>query len=97
MLQELGQSGTQIPLHHLHLITVHTGSTLVVITRCARDVGEDGIEDWASTYERWLETWLETWPSAMEEGGKDDSSILRLLAYMRESWATGRFWMSYAA
>ncbi|EWZ43567.1 uncharacterized protein FOBCDRAFT_198048 [Fusarium oxysporum Fo47] len=93
MLQELGQSGTQIPLHHPHLITVHTGSTLVVITRCARDVGEDGIEDWASTYERRLETW----PSAMEKGGKDDRFILRLSAYMRESWATGRFWMSYAA
>ncbi|KAK3940287.1 hypothetical protein QBC46DRAFT_385776 [Diplogelasinospora grovesii] len=54
----------------------------------------DGIEDWASVYESRLKTWL----SAMEEAEKDMSpGSLLLSAYMRESWETGRFWLSYAA
>ncbi|RBA14944.1 phosphotransferase [Fusarium proliferatum] len=57
------------------------------------EMWDDGIEDWASTYEQRLETWL----SAMEEVEKENSSDLPLSAYMRESWATGRFWLNYAA
>lgn len=58
------------------------------------EMWDNGIEDWASVYERRLETWV----SAMEEVEKDiDPSSLRLSAYMRESWETGRFWLDYAA
>ncbi|RSM18645.1 hypothetical protein CDV31_002574 [Fusarium ambrosium] len=58
------------------------------------EMWDDGIEDWANVYERRLETWL----SAMEEAEKDTSpGSLPLSAYMRESWATGRFWLNYAA
>ncbi|KAF5655262.1 phosphotransferase family [Fusarium circinatum] len=57
------------------------------------EMWDDGIEDWASTYEQRLETWL----SAMEETERNHSSDLLLSAYMRESWATGRFWLNYAA
>jgi Ser/Thr protein kinase RdoA (MazF antagonist) len=48
---------------------------------------DDGIEDWASVYERRLKTRL----SAVEEAEKDASpGSLLLSAYMRESWETGR-------
>ncbi|KAG5770164.1 hypothetical protein H9Q72_002829 [Fusarium xylarioides] len=57
------------------------------------EMWDDGIEDWASTYEQRLETWL----SAMEGAEKEAGSGLRLSTYMRESWATGRFWLNYAA
>ncbi|KAI1872373.1 uncharacterized protein JN550_004092 [Neoarthrinium moseri] len=58
------------------------------------EMWDGGIEKWASVYERRLETWL----SAMEEVEKDASpGCLLLSAYMRESWATGRFWLNYAA
>lgn len=58
------------------------------------EMWDDGIEDWASVYERRLKTWI----SAMKEAEKDvGASSLRLSAYMRESWETGRFWLDYAA
>lgn len=57
------------------------------------EMWDGGIDDWASVYERRLETWL----SALEEAEKDTTSdSLPLSAYMRESWATGRFWLNYA-
>ncbi|PVH76479.1 phosphotransferase [Cadophora sp. DSE1049] len=58
------------------------------------EMWEGGIEDWASVYERRLKTWL----LAVEEAEQDMSpGSLLLSAYMRESWATGRFWLNYAA
>ncbi|KAG9228077.1 phosphotransferase [Amylocarpus encephaloides] len=58
------------------------------------EMWEGGIEDWASIYERRLKTWL----LAVEEAERDMSpGSLLLSAYMRESWATGRFWLNYAA
>ncbi|KAI1053269.1 hypothetical protein LB506_012302 [Fusarium annulatum] len=57
------------------------------------EMWDDGIEDWASTYGQRLQTWL----SAMQEVEREASSDLPLSAYMRESWATGRFWLNYAA
>ncbi|RSL78385.1 hypothetical protein CEP51_008240 [Fusarium floridanum] len=58
------------------------------------EMWDDGIDDWASVYDRRLETWL----SAMEQTEKDTTPVsLPLSAYMRESWATGRFWLNYAA
>lgn len=58
------------------------------------EMWDNGIEAWASIYERRLETWL----SAMEQAEEDiRPDSLRLSAYMRESWQTGRFWLDYAA
>ncbi|TPX10793.1 uncharacterized protein E0L32_008182 [Thyridium curvatum] len=58
------------------------------------EMWENGIDDWASVYERRLETWL----LEMERAEKDmRPGSLLLSAYMRESWKTGRFWLNYAA
>ena len=58
------------------------------------EMWDDGIENWTSVYERRLKTWL----SAMEEAEQNMSpGSLPLSAYMQESWATGRFWLNYAA
>ncbi|KAK7727625.1 hypothetical protein SLS63_007067 [Diaporthe eres] len=60
----------------------------------APEMWDNGIEDWASVYERRLETWI----SAMQQAEQDvGPSSLLLSAYMRESWETGRFWLDYAA
>ena len=56
----------------------------------------EGLDDWVSVYERRLQTWL----LAMEEAEKLEDlppNALLLSAYMRESWATGRFWLNYIA
>lgn len=60
----------------------------------APEMWDNGIEDWASIYERRLQTWI----SAMEKAEQEicPNSLL-LSAYMRESWGTGRFWLDYAA
>ena len=58
------------------------------------EMWEEGIDDWARVYERRLQTFL----SAMEDAEQEMSpSALLLSAHMRESWATGRFWLNYAA
>ncbi|KAK4213746.1 phosphotransferase-3 [Rhypophila decipiens] len=66
------------------------------------EMWDAGVDDWITKYTSRLETWL----SAMEEVERDygDSerpvgspAPLRLSAYMRESWSTGRFWLNYAA
>lgn len=58
------------------------------------EMWDDGIEGWTNVYERRLKTWL----LAMEESEQDiGPDSLLLSAYMRESWATGRFWLNYAA
>ncbi|EMR71663.1 putative phosphotransferase enzyme family protein [Eutypa lata UCREL1] len=54
------------------------------------------IDDWAKSYSLRLETWLQ----AMEKAENDTNISLndvKLSTYMRESWATGRFWLDYAA
>ncbi len=54
----------------------------------------EGIEAWAEIYETRLQTWL----SAMEEAEQALApSAFLLSVHMRESWATGRFWLNYAA
>ena len=55
----------------------------------------DGIDEWVRVYELRLKTWL----CAMEQAEKksDITSEFTLSTYMRESWETGRFWLSYAA
>jgi hypothetical protein len=58
------------------------------------EMWDEGIDNWASVYERRLQTWL----SATEEAEQDMApGSLLLSAYMRESWATGCFWLNYAA
>ncbi|KAH8598501.1 hypothetical protein B0O99DRAFT_591776 [Bisporella sp. PMI_857] len=62
------------------------------------EMWDAGIDDWVKKYEFRLETWL----SAMKEAEKSADSESRytefpLSAYMRESWETGRFWVTYAA
>ncbi|KAG4432705.1 hypothetical protein IFR05_011805 [Cadophora sp. M221] len=58
------------------------------------EMWDNGIDDWASQYERRLKTWI----SAMEEVEQDlGPEFLLLSAYMKESWESGRFWLNYAA
>lgn len=58
------------------------------------EMWEDGLDDWASVYEKRLETFL----SEMEKVEREmKPGSLLLSAYMRESWETGRFWVNYAA
>ncbi|KAK1623407.1 hypothetical protein BDP81DRAFT_503674 [Colletotrichum phormii] len=57
---------------------------------------ENGIDDWTTTYEKRLPTWLLALEKAENETGNSNTPFL-LSAYMRDSWATGRFWLNYAA
>lgn len=64
----------------------------------APDMWDAGIEDWVRFYEPRLKIWLSAMQKAeataqLKEGYKGVS----LSTYMRESWETGRFWLSYAA
>ncbi|TVY51844.1 hypothetical protein LCER1_G007750 [Lachnellula cervina] len=62
-------------------------------------------ESWTPDIDNWTKlysTRLQTWVSAMEEAEKDAGSRSETLPFslsthMRESWATGRFWLNYAA
>lgn len=60
----------------------------------APEMWDEGIGNWVEVYERRLQTWL----LALEEAEKEMApGSLLLSAYMRGSWATGRFWLNYAA
>jgi len=65
------------------------------------EMWDAGIDDWAEVYEGRLRTWLAAMEEAeqdnIENGESGESGTLLLSAYMRESWATGRFWLNYAA
>jgi hypothetical protein len=58
-----------------------------------------GIDDWVRVYE----AGLKTWPAAVERaeenipGDHPGALPVPLSRYMRESWETGRFWLSYGA
>jgi hypothetical protein len=61
-----------------------------------------GIDDWMRIYEARLKTWLTAMKRA--EDSIPDSGVgqpgalpAALSTYMRESWETGRFWLSYGA
>ncbi|KAK1710688.1 phosphotransferase [Colletotrichum lupini] len=60
------------------------------------DSWDNGIEDWEQNYEKRLPTWLSALQEAEKEMKKSGTPFL-LSAYMRDSWATGRFWLNYAA
>ncbi|KAH8722008.1 phosphotransferase [Ilyonectria robusta] len=58
-----------------------------------------GIDDWKHIYEMRLETWLFAMKRVeAEENIQDFHSLpVPLSTYMRESWETSRFWLSYGA
>lgn len=64
------------------------------------EMWDAGIDDWVKNYELRLETWLFAMKKAEEnESTKSESKSteIPLSTYMRDSWDTGRFWLSYAA
>ncbi|TVY38041.1 hypothetical protein LSUB1_G005273 [Lachnellula subtilissima] len=62
------------------------------------EMWDAGIDDWVKNYELRLETWLSAIKKAEERSGSKSKSMeFPLSAYMRESWETGRFWLTYAA
>jgi hypothetical protein len=63
---------------------------------------EEGIDDWVRTYETRLETWIAAVKRAEDSlsgaaAGQEGALPAPLSTYMRESWETGRFWLSYGA
>ncbi|KAL5331071.1 hypothetical protein ACEPPN_000600 [Leptodophora sp. 'Broadleaf-Isolate-01'] len=62
------------------------------------EMWDAGIDDWVENYELRLETWLSAMKEAEENttGSECKSTEFPLSAYMRESWETGRFWLTYA-
>ncbi|KAF5612872.1 uncharacterized protein FSUBG_1102 [Fusarium subglutinans] len=53
-----------------------------------------GIDDWSQVYETRLRTWLLAIQD--EERGEGINFPENLSGYMRESWLSGRFWLTYA-
>lgn len=54
------------------------------------------IDDWTDVYSMRLQTWLSAMETAENEIGLEPLPFV-LSIHMRESWETGRFWLSYAA
>ncbi|KAH7346435.1 phosphotransferase [Rhexocercosporidium sp. MPI-PUGE-AT-0058] len=66
----------------------------------APDMWDDGIEDWVKFYEPRMKIWLsamQTAEAGATTGCNERCMEVPLSTYMRESWQTGRFWLSYAA
>ena len=55
-----------------------------------------GLQDWTTKFEIRLETWISSMDMA-EAAASLNVLPFKLSEYMRESWTTGRFWLSYAA
>lgn len=62
------------------------------------DQWDAGLDNWITLYEPRLETWILAMKKA-EEDTKLNGGIagVPLSTYMRESWETGRFWLTYVA
>ncbi|KAH0599418.1 hypothetical protein MHUMG1_02205 [Metarhizium humberi] len=56
-----------------------------------------GMDDWVSTYHVRLQTWLVALEKAEANTAEPNHLPQPLSKYMRESWETGRFFLSYAA
>lgn len=59
-----------------------------------------GIDKWTEIYSDRVQTWFEAIEEAEAETGVDLKNMqlpMPLSTYMRQSWDTGRFWLSYAA
>jgi hypothetical protein len=63
------------------------------------EMWSSGLEDWKATYELRLKTWLSAVAQAEENmpDASHNNLPVPLSRYMRESWQTGRFFLSYAA
>ncbi|TVY85776.1 hypothetical protein LAWI1_G008851 [Lachnellula willkommii] len=64
------------------------------------EMWDAGIDDWVKNYELRLETWLSAIKEAEAKestGSGSKSTEFPSPVYMRESWETGRFWLTYAA
>ncbi|KAJ3533091.1 hypothetical protein NM208_g8141 [Fusarium decemcellulare] len=56
-----------------------------------------GIDDWKETYDMRLKTWLSALQKAEADMKEPSPLPAPLSTYMRESWETGRFFLSYGA
>lgn len=56
-----------------------------------------GMDDWCAEYQKRLKTWLAALRKAEAETDKSSLLSAPLSTYMEQSWATGRFFLSYAA
>ncbi|MBE3041544.1 phosphotransferase [Candidatus Bathyarchaeota archaeon] len=56
-----------------------------------------GMDDWCEVYQKRLGTWLAAMRRAEAETDEPSSLPASLSMYMEQSWATGRFFLSYAA
>lgn len=63
----------------------------------APDMWDDGIDDWVEFYEPRMRIWLSAIKKAEDASEFEQRLEVPLSTYMRESWETGRFWLSYAA
>lgn len=54
-------------------------------------------DDWRETYDQRLDTWLYVMENAEAPIPKPTSLTVPLYRYMRESWETGRLFLSYGA
>ncbi len=66
------------------------------------EMWEGGVGEWVRVYEGQLETWLGAMRRAEElererAGGGGKGLGAPLSTHMRQSWATGRFWLNYGA
>lgn len=56
-----------------------------------------GVDAWSKAYESPMKIWLKAMEDQEDEAVFLDGLQGPLSAYMRESWETGRFWVSYAS
>ncbi|KAI5854506.1 phosphotransferase [Durotheca rogersii] len=61
------------------------------------EMWSSGIDEWRETYDVRLKTWLSAMEKAEAEMTEPNLLPAHLSTYMRESWKTGRFFLSYAA
>ncbi|KAL3424202.1 phosphotransferase [Phlyctema vagabunda] len=62
------------------------------------EMWEAGLEDWVEFYEPRMRIWLSAMQKAEAAADSRERSMeVPLSTYMRESWETGRFWLTYAA
>jgi hypothetical protein len=61
------------------------------------EMWDAGIGDWVENHALRLETWVSAMKEAEESAGSKSKSMeFPLSADMKESWETGRFWLTYA-
>lgn len=61
------------------------------------EMWSSGMDDWCEVYQKRLQTWLVAMRNTETETNNSSFSSAPLSKYMEQSWATGRFWLSYAA